>query len=596
MGKWVRTVWALTAILFLAASVVGQGAPSKTTAENKAEAVPLTVAELEAKMKEAAATGRFADTLPGLFLQYADLTAREKLVPGTVNEDFWTWLTGNKALHKAVLVNLHPKYEGTLVRTLAELRGKFPAEVDKYPHLSLAFALNAAAAGSRPVTAGWARKHREVESIPSLLESFEYYVTNAKRMIYPPDKLPWPLLVFVADNDLPLGERAWAMALHGKAAPAAFGKIYYEVPYDMEGLAKAANQEGLKINAVPYTLENILRQGGVCADRAYYAARILKSLGVPAFFDAGEGARGGHAWVAWVSVNKGQFGLADSGRFDYDKYFTGAAWNPLTRGAILDREVELMAAGMSKSYDGYIDAMIAGHVFRLCAGGESSAKAAGMLKDVLARKNHYSAEAWRLLSAAVADGTLPRKDGEKIYGVMAAPFAQYPDLTFSVLQDILKPRLASTEKVSEAEVKGNILLLDKAFTLYDKAARPDLAVALRMLQGQYLEATGYKDKAAQLYVAASQQYVTAHFGFIPLFERALVLLAGPANQKMRLKYLDYMATHVPEFQSNFNSQAKDVNPAYLVVVKAYSEALRETGDEKDAKKAAEWEAKLPKKK
>lgn len=609
MARWVRMVCVLVIVTSLAVSAAGQAAPgakgpaaggtpatpatpAKAAPGKAAEpAVPLTAVELEAKLKETAAGGKFTDALPGLFLQYADLKAREKLVPAAVSEEFWTWLTGNKVLHKAVLVNLHPKYDGAAVKCLAELRDKFPAEVDKMPHLALAFALDYAAAGKRPIVAGWFRKHKDPAAVPTMLDSFEYYATNAKRMIYPPDKVPWPLLVFVADNDLPLAERTWAMIRYGKAAPEAFGKIYYEVPYDMEGLTKAADQSGLKVNGVPYTLENILAQGGVCADRAYYTSRILKSLGVPAVYDSGEGARGGHAWVAWASVSKGQFGLADSGRFDYDQYFTGGAWNPLTRRAILDREVELMAAGMSKSYDGYMDTLIAGHVFRMCVGSESAAKATGLLKDVIARRNHYSADTWRLLSAAVADGTLPPKDGETLYGLMAAPFAQYPDLTFSFLQDILKPRLASTEKVAETEVKGNVILLDKAFALYEKAGRPDLSVALRMLQGQYLEATGYKDKAMQLYMTASQQYVKAHFGFLPLFERSLVLLAGPENQKLRLKYLDYMAANVPEYQGGANSPTREVNPAYVAVVKACVAALRETGDEK---KAAEWEAKLPK--
>jgi hypothetical protein len=572
-------------------AATGTTAPAPDAASKDA---PLTAPELEAKLKATAASGKYADTLPGQFVQYADLVAREKLVPSAVSEEFWTWLAGNKVLHKAVLVNLHPKYDPAMVKLLSELHEKFPADVDKYPHLALAFALNGAAAGKRPVTAGWARSHRDLAGIPPLQESFQFYVTNAKRMIYPLDKLPWPLMVYVADNDVPLAERTWAMTRYGQAQPEAFGKIYYEVPYDMEGAKKANDQSGLKVNSAPYTLENILLKGGVCADRAYYASRILKTLGIPAFYDAGEGARGGHAWVAWLAVNKGQLALVDSGRFDFDRYFTGQVYNPLTRKGLLDRDVELMAAGMNKSYDGYMDVLIAAQVCRMCTGSPEAGKAALMLKDAVGKRNHYVADSWRVLSAAVADGTLPRKEGETLYGVMIAPFASYPDLTFDFLKDILKPRLTATEKATDAEVKANLALLERAFALYDKAQRPDLAVGLRMFQGQYLEAVGQKSKALMLYMTASQQYAKEHYGFIPLFERAVILLQEPENAKMRLKYLDYMATNVPEYKSDFNTQVKDVNPAYEVVTKVYVDALKATGDPKDAKKAADLEAKLPK--
>ncbi len=217
----------------LALTAAGQTAPAIKPAATKDKAAPdapLTAPELEAKLKAIAASGKYADALPGQFLQYADLAAREKLVPSAVSEEFWTWLAGRKVLHKAVLVNLHPKYDPAMVKLLADLHEKFPADVDKFPHLALAFALNGAAAGKRPITAGWARNHRDINGIPPLQESFRFYVTNAKRMLYPLDKLPWPLLVYVADNDLSLEERTWAMTRYGQTPPEAFGKIYYEVP------------------------------------------------------------------------------------------------------------------------------------------------------------------------------------------------------------------------------------------------------------------------------------------------------------------------------------------------------------------------------
>ena len=58
-----------------------------------------------------------------------------------------------------------------------------------------------------------------------------------------------------------------------------------------------------KLNDKPYTLASIKENGGVCAMQADFAARVAKSLGVPAEYVGGEANSGGlHAWVMWVEV------------------------------------------------------------------------------------------------------------------------------------------------------------------------------------------------------------------------------------------------------------------------------------------------------
>lgn len=577
----------LVAVVLLTASTLA--ADTAAPAEAKA---PPTVAELETGLKELALKGKCNDALVNAFYRLADARLASAVQQTEAAGDaFLAWLRGKAALHRALLVAIHPKYDKNIVVALAELHAKFPKAVDKYPHLALAFALVHGGAGEKPVRGGWVRRHKNRPAVPSMADSFEFYIKNSRRMHYPLNKLPWPLLVMVADNDLPLKDRRWALARYGKST--SYGKIYYDVPYDMAGLSKASDQSGLAIQKYPYTLPNLLAHGGVCGDQAYYASRVLKSLGVPASTDTGEGARGGHAWVVWIAVKGNKFAMTDSARFDNDKYYTGMAWNPVTRRQMLDRRIELLAAGMSKSYQGYMDSLVAAHVYRLFDTGDQQAKAAGVLKDAIRKRNHYCAELWLLLGKAVADGTLSARQGESLYGTMAKPYARYPDLTFSFLQDILRPRLSRAEGAKDSDVKKNVGLLGKAFSLYNKAQRPDLAVKLRLLQGQYLEAAGHKDKALKLYIAASQQYVVAHFGFIPLFDRALSMLAGPANAKRRLKYLTFMANTVPKYQSNFNQKAQSVNPAYTHVVKAYVGSLKESGKNADAEK---WAATLPKKK
>lgn len=584
MNDTLRVALASVLCALMAAAAAGQKVEAGPAAAPAADA-------LFEQVTEKAAEGKLTPDLVDLFVRAADARAREKLVPGAVSEEFWQWLAKDKGLHKALLVNLHSEYKPAAAQKLAELREKFPEGVDKYTHLALAFALVFGQAGDKPVRAGWARKHKDWSAVPAMADSFEYYLKGARFMLYPLDKLPWPVLVHVADNDIPMAEREWAVNRYAKVNPTQLGKIYYDVPYDYEGLKEGADQGGLKINKFPYTLPNILEHGGVCADRAYYSTRVLKSLGIPGMYDSGEGARGGHAWLAWISIRGNKFALADSGRFDFDKYYVGAIQDPLTRKQAVDRDAELVAAGVAKSYGGYLDALVACHLYNL-VDESARTKATDLLKEAANRKNYYCAPVWRTLGKAVADGVLPRKQGEVLYGIMSKPFAAYPDLTYSFLEDILAPRLASSEEVPDAEVKANIGLLDKAFLLYEKAGRPDLAVKLRVLQGRYLEATANQDKALKLYVAASQQYVRAHFGFLELFDRALAMMQGEGQGKMRLRYLDYMANNVPQYRSDMDRDSGDVNPAFSRVAKAYADELKRIGKSDEAEK---WESKLPKK-
>ena len=544
--------------------------PPKTPTEEPAE--DLSADALHRQLLEAAAEGNLSDDLLDLFRDVTAARVREQYVPDRIPDTLWTWIVGHPVFRDAVVLGLYPENDRDLriLERLAALRQEFPDEVDTYPHLAMAFAMVYGTAGTKPVRErrlGWVAEGR---TIPSMAESFGDYVKHASTATMPLTRTPWPLLVLVADNDLPLAEREWVRGEYGSKITRSVAQIYYDLEYDND-----KRRGNAKIGDRPHTMANLLSFGGVCADRAYFASRVAKTFGIPAMYDVGAGERGGHAWLAYVGHGRRNVDLAFSGRFDYDRYYTGTVYHPTYADVVLDRDVQLDVAAMAHSYQGYLEAVAACRIYSMIEEGRRG-EVTGLLEGAV-KRNPYCAVPWRLVAVEVAEGRIARTLGERMYQSMLRQFAEYPDLTFQVLARILKPRLAEAADADQREVSDNLGILGKAHAVYAKANRPDLAVKLRCLQGEYLEAAGRTQDAMKLYVAASEQYLAEHFGFVELFDRACRLMKASGQDRIMLKYMGRVASAVPAFKTSENQEFREVNPTYQRVVKTYAGALRAAG-------------------
>jgi hypothetical protein len=547
-------------------------------------AAPASPEELLARVKADALKGKLTDALIGEFKDFAAVIAWQKLKAAGVSEEFWAWLSAHKELRDPLLVILFPKFDPDVFRSLEALKAKYGDQVKTYNHLALAMALVYGRAGAKGIRGPDVRFSNKGREVPSIEDSFGWYIKNERLMKMPLKTTPWPILLYVADNDLPLEERAWALQQYAGSQPAAFGKIYYQVAYN-DTLINAKSEDTV------WTLATILSKGGICTHRGYYMSRVLKSFGVPSIYVCGEGERGGHAWTAWVGRERESVGLLSSGRFDYDRYYTGVMFDPLIQRATLDRDLELKAVAVARSYPGWLDAAAAYCIAQIIQ-EEDCTKALGLLEGAVQR-NPYCDMPWRLVAIWCAKGDVSQELGEKMYDSMQKSFAAYPDLTFEVLSKILEPRMKPDSKPPDAEVAKNLQLLEKAFAMYEAAKRPDLAVRLRAFQGQYTEAVGRRDDALRGYVLSSEKYANQHYGFVVLFDRAVKIMQEDKKQDMLLKYMAMMAGKVPEYQDDFNRKYDLKNTAWVRVVKAYIPALRAAGRSGDADT---WEARLPKKK
>lgn len=163
-----------------------------------------------------------------------------------------------------------------------------------------------------------------IASSPNPVEKFEDLVVADKENLLLRDlsRLSVGELFFVVAHKIPLEDLAWARKNRirtegGNLASRSFSSIKYH-----DERIKEAAYSWTKTS---YTPENILRQGGICVDQAYFADLMCKASGIPSMMFTGTGDEGGHAWVGFLTEN-GEWDVT-VGR-QGGLYLTGKTYNP----------------------------------------------------------------------------------------------------------------------------------------------------------------------------------------------------------------------------------------------------------------------------
>ena len=268
---------------------------------------------------------------------------------GDRKAEILAWLDETPEVREALFTAFGPGDDPAAgLAVFARLFGELGEDLRKYPDLAIA----AAVVWDRPDVGpyDYARLAKlakaEMPADDALLDA----VGNAK---YLADrdaatggvagKLPWELLTLVVDHRTPEAERDFALQTYGNVRER-FGLCYDQVPYDDE-MARTDYRRGA-LNDKPYTLPTVLEHGGVSGHRADYAARVGKSLGVPAMYVWGEGKYGGtgRAWVMWVNVTRASgaaltFTLETHGRVPEAGIYVGELHDPQTGEETTDRDL-----------------------------------------------------------------------------------------------------------------------------------------------------------------------------------------------------------------------------------------------------------------
>lgn len=444
-----------------------------------------------------------------------------------------------------------------------ELRAKYPKQMTEMKNLVIAFAV--VWDDPRPVI--WEHSG----CVPELLktnptpqppvEYFGWYVTNAARMAPWFKTTPWRLQKYLAADCLPTSERDWVLKRYPQFNPL-IGQDYSKIVYDFDKLKDGIGKKGNN----PYTLENLIKFGGVCRDQAFYARSICRAFGMPAYMATGEAnTGGGHGWVGWV-VNEGTgYKLLSHGRYVYDKYFTAKIIEPQSGEFIHDYLVGIECKALSNEA-GFNDAEVYYRVWQELGTNLDAGKRTDLLIAAL-QKNALHRPAWLAIGEATASGALPRASAEKQWAYLSANYKEFPDFTFSMATIFSSMYKTAQEKYAFYDAAGKV---------FKDLKRQDLVAKLLLDQIKMCQTENRKDLALQVALAGTTD--CAGEG-----EHGATLAQIAANLSIELKQPQLgQKAIMASLRGMERVRAGLINPNWVTVNVALLETYRALGDTKGA--------------
>jgi hypothetical protein len=239
----------------------------------------------------------------------------------TKNGQLWTMLEDHPALAEAVAFALQDGRDSLpdAMLVLDSLRKQFGADrLAAFANLTAAVCV----VHDRPRTP----PGRQPTTGASANELWAYFAGNERNMQLGIRSMPVDLLAHLVDSSASIAEMQWALSRYGRDAQV--GNRYSEISYDDNAFQTGAPK---RIDALPYTLQNIRQVGGVCSEQAYFAAHVGKAIGIPTIELTAIGSVSGHAWLGYLRVRGRQAAWDfDTGCYEEYKQYVGKFRDPLS--------------------------------------------------------------------------------------------------------------------------------------------------------------------------------------------------------------------------------------------------------------------------
>jgi hypothetical protein len=351
-----------------------------------------------------------------------------------------TWSAEYFALEKSV------DRRGEVLGILARLHQGDAAGLAEFSRLAMAVAL----VHDTPPPPEWPHGQVTAEALPRRLAPAEDVfrhlagISREGKALWRADKLETAELRFAVDLALPAEEREWALGKI-KAPLANLAEVYSSIHYRRDRV-----EDGVYVwPGARYRLEDILREGGICVDQAYFATQAGKARGVPTILFCGAGRDGRHAWFG--HLGQGRKWFMDGGRHESQNYVTGVALDPQTWTEVSDHELKFLSEGFRRERNAREARTHADFARWLLEDGkgreaETAARAA-------VRLERRTLDAWDLL---LERRPAPGAEREAVAKEAAGGFSAYPDLQARYL-GIAVESLRARGEVAEADRMGREL-------------------------------------------------------------------------------------------------------------------------------------------
>ncbi len=376
---------------------------------------------------------------------------------------------------------------------------------------------------------------------------FDFFRSTERNLLLGLREVPAELLIYVVDTTAPIDQMAWAQGKY--KGDRQVGQRFFDVKYDIDHFRRETPK---KVTVAGFSFRNILEHGGVCADQAYFAAHVGKSIGVPTAYVRGRDGTVSHAWVGYLQA-KGR-AVAwnfDTGRYDRYQVVRGMLMDPQSGAWIPDSYLGVLAESMTTpAADRHGAAALIDAAKRL---GEiraadapfppatpdpavavsqmpraASAAAQVELIEAALNKTPGSTAGWFALRDLAAAGDLSLSELKRWSEVLFRLCGRsYPEFSL----EILSPMIASV-----ASTRDQDALWRSAFKTY--SARPDLAAEIRFAQGRMWEAAGDRARAWDCYQDVVTRFPNASSAAVQAVNNCRRMLADAGKDAAALPMLE----------------------------------------------------------
>ena len=391
-------------------------------------------------------------------------TPRDRPLGLALSPTVQSWLLDNAAFSEEFFSLLSPvDYLPAVFQILDDLCGRDPVRARTYGSLVIALAL----VYDVPPPPNWPHAQVSPEALPrkfpAAANAFAWFIREEQlgRLHHKISRLGADELKFVVDVAAPFAELEWSQTM-AEMPLNSLAHAYTMIRYRNDRLTN-----GRPVWPGPtYRLADILRDGGICVDQAYFATEAGKARGVPTLLFHGAGNDGRHAWFGFLdSNNKWQL---DAGRYAEQKFVTGYARDPQTWRELSDHELEFMAERFHELPSYRTSRTHAGFAADFLAAGELAAASAAARRAVNFERRNQTG--WEILIAADQKSSRDPKIVERDLHEASLAFQRYPDLEAHYVNRFCAS-LRARGQMSEAETE------ERRIARKNQGDRSDLSVA-----------------------------------------------------------------------------------------------------------------------